>query len=57
MRLLFPTLLLPAVALAGTGFDDTWKTNMESLKTTQNLSFCCSPEANTPVRAAIHRTR
>jgi hypothetical protein len=34
MRLLFPTLLLPGVALAGTGFDGTWKTNMESLKTT-----------------------
>ena len=34
MRLLFPTLLLPAAALAGTGFDGTWKTNMESLKTT-----------------------
>ena len=31
---LFPTLLLPAVALAGTGFDGTWKTNIESLKTT-----------------------
>jgi hypothetical protein len=34
MRLLFPTLLLPAAALAGTGFDGMWKTNMESLKTT-----------------------
>jgi hypothetical protein len=34
MRLLFPSLLLPAAALAGTGFDGTWKTNMESLKTT-----------------------
>ena len=34
MRLLFPTLLLPAAALAGTGFDGTWKTNMGSLKTT-----------------------
>ena len=34
MRLLFPTLLLPVAALAGTGFDGTWKTNMESLKTT-----------------------
>jgi hypothetical protein len=34
MRLLFPALLLPAVALAGTGFDGTWRTNMESLKTT-----------------------
>jgi hypothetical protein len=34
MRLLFPVLLLPAVALAGTGFDGTWKTNMESLKAT-----------------------
>jgi hypothetical protein len=34
MRLLFPTLPLPAAALAGTGFDGTWKTNMESLKTT-----------------------
>src|SRR5580692_2368714 len=34
MRLLFPILLLPAAALAGTGFDGTWKTNMESLKTT-----------------------
>ena len=34
MRILFPTLLLPAAALAGTGFDGTWKTNMESLKTT-----------------------
>jgi hypothetical protein len=34
MRLLIPTLLLPAAALAGTGFDGTWKTNMESLKTT-----------------------
>ena len=33
MRLLLPTLLLPAAALAG-GFDGTWKTNMESLKTT-----------------------
>jgi hypothetical protein len=34
-RLLIPTLLLlPAAALAGTGFDGTWKTNMESLKTT-----------------------
>jgi len=26
--------MLPAAALAGTGFDGTWKTNMESLKTT-----------------------
>ncbi|HEY4771629.1 MAG TPA: hypothetical protein VIH50_01230, partial [Steroidobacteraceae bacterium] len=34
VRLLFPILLLPAAALAGTGFDGTWKTNMESLKTT-----------------------
>src|ERR1700733_1637062 len=34
MRLLFPTLLLPAAVLAGTGFDGTWKANMESLKTT-----------------------
>ena len=34
MRLLIPTLLLPVAALAGTGFDGTWKTNMESLKTT-----------------------
>jgi hypothetical protein len=32
MRLLLPALLLPAVALAGTGFDGTWKTNMASLK-------------------------
>ena len=38
MRLLFPTLLLPAVALAGTGFDGTWKTDMESLKTTGKLA-------------------
>jgi len=34
MRLLIPTLLLPAAALAGTGFDGTWKTNIESVKTT-----------------------
>jgi hypothetical protein len=34
MRLLIATLLLPAAALAGTGFDGTWRTNMESLKTT-----------------------
>src|SRR5580658_1089603 len=34
MRLLLPALLLPAVALAGTGFDGTWKTNMASLKAT-----------------------
>jgi hypothetical protein len=34
MRLLLPLLLLPAAALAGTGFDGTWKTNMKSLKTT-----------------------
>ena len=34
MRLLISTLLLPAAALAGTGFDGTWKTNLESLKTT-----------------------
>ena len=35
MRLLFPTLLLLATAaLAGIGFDGTWKTNVESLKTT-----------------------
>ena len=33
-RGLFWTLLLPAAALAGSGFDGTWKTNMESLKTT-----------------------
>src|SRR6202451_2596035 len=32
MRLLIPTLLLPAAALAGTGFDGPWKTNMDSLK-------------------------
>jgi hypothetical protein len=32
MRFLIPTLLLPAAALAGTGFDGTWKTNMDSLK-------------------------
>ena len=34
MRLLIPTLLLPTAALAGTGFDGTWKTNMDSLKAT-----------------------
>jgi hypothetical protein len=34
MRLPFATLLLPAVVLAGTGFDGTWKTNIGSLKTT-----------------------
>jgi hypothetical protein len=34
MRHLFSTLLLPMAALAGTGFDGTWKTNMASLKTT-----------------------
>jgi hypothetical protein len=34
MRLLFSTLLLPAVALAGTGFNGTWRTNVESVKTT-----------------------
>jgi hypothetical protein len=34
MRLLLATLLLPAAALAGTGFDGIWKTNMGSLKTT-----------------------
>jgi hypothetical protein len=34
MRLLIPALLLPASALAGTGFDGTWKTNMDSLKAT-----------------------
>jgi hypothetical protein len=34
MRLLLPTLLLPAAALARTGFDGTWTTNMNSLKTT-----------------------
>jgi hypothetical protein len=34
MRFLIPTLLLPAAALAGTGFDGTWKTNIESVKTT-----------------------
>jgi hypothetical protein len=34
MRLLIATLLLPTLALAGTGFDGTWKTNIESLKTT-----------------------
>src|SRR5580698_138789 len=33
MRLLIPILLLPAPALAGAGFDGTWKTNMDSLKT------------------------
>jgi hypothetical protein len=35
MRILFPILVLPAAALAGTGFDGTWKTNIESLKTTE----------------------
>ena len=34
MRLLIPALLLPAAALADTGFDGTWKTNMESMKMT-----------------------
>jgi hypothetical protein len=34
MRFLLPTLLLPAAALAGTGFDGTWKTNLKSYKTT-----------------------
>jgi hypothetical protein len=34
MRLLISTLLLPAAALAGSGFDGTWKTNTESLKST-----------------------
>jgi hypothetical protein len=34
MRLLFPALLLPAAAFAATGFDGTWKTNLESMKTT-----------------------
>ena len=40
MRLLIPTLLMPVAALAGTGFDGTWKTNMESLKTTGKPSGC-----------------
>jgi hypothetical protein len=34
MRFLIPTLLLPAAALADTGFDGTWKENLESYKTT-----------------------
>jgi hypothetical protein len=34
MRLLFLALLLPAAALAGSGFDGTWTTNMASWKTT-----------------------
>jgi hypothetical protein len=35
MKILIPTLLLlPGAALAGTGFDGTWKTNMASMKTT-----------------------
>jgi len=34
MKSLFATLLLPAAALAGTGFDGTWKMNLESYKTT-----------------------
>ena len=34
MRFLILALLLPAAALAGTGFDGTWKTNMESMKMT-----------------------
>jgi hypothetical protein len=34
MRFLILTILLPAPALASTGFDGTWKTNMESFKTT-----------------------
>jgi hypothetical protein len=34
MRLLFLTLLLPAAALAGPGFDGSWKTNMQSMKVT-----------------------
>ncbi|MGA3158529.1 MAG: hypothetical protein ABSE43_13250 [Steroidobacteraceae bacterium] len=34
MKPLISTLLLPAVAFAGTGFDGTWKTNMDSLKAT-----------------------
>jgi hypothetical protein len=34
MRILIPTLLLPAVALAGSGFDGTWKTNVQSVKLT-----------------------
>jgi hypothetical protein len=31
---LIPTLLLPAAALADTGFDGTWKTNLEPYKAT-----------------------
>jgi hypothetical protein len=34
MRILMTTLLLPATALAGSGFDGTWKTNLASVKTT-----------------------
>jgi len=34
MKLLSATLLLPAAALASSGFDGTWKTNLDSIKTT-----------------------
>src|SRR5580658_5518900 len=66
MRLLIPTLLLPVAALAGTGFDGTWKTNMGSLKATgkplvleltrgEYICSSCNPPYTVKADGAEHR--
>jgi hypothetical protein len=66
MRLLIPTLLLPAAAFAGTGFDGTWKTNMDSLQATgkpfilvltrgEYTCLSCNPPYTVKADGAEHR--
>jgi hypothetical protein len=68
MRLLIATLLLPTLALAGTGFDGTWKTNIEFLKTTgkpmalllaggEYTCVFCNPRYTVPRPASAARSR
>jgi hypothetical protein len=68
MRFLIPTLLLPAAALAGTGFDGTWKTDMDSMKATgkpvvlllargEYTCSSCNPPYTVKADGAEHRVR
>jgi len=67
MKRLVPTLLLvPATALAGSAFDGTWKSNLESVKTTgkpdvylladgEYTCSSCSPELKVKADGAEHK--
>src|SRR5215831_13249044 len=67
MKGLIPALLLiPATALAGSAFDGTWKTNLESIKATgkpdmyllaggEYTCLSCSPELKVKADGAEHK--